>query len=182
MYKIIRNRQVVEDDWIVLRLQDGDTADQVAIPSGKVIVPLKVWQAQYAACRARNDIGVWLASDEHPEVLKDDLAAIPVVAVDFPKFSDGRGYSIAYNLRARLGYQGEVRAIGDVLRDQLFYMQRVGFDAFATRPDRDIHDALKGLTDFSEVYQTSWDQKSPLFRRAVRDHAPAPEQGAKVAQ
>jgi uncharacterized protein (DUF934 family) len=96
-----------------------------------------------------------------------------VVAVDFPKFADGRGYSIAYNLRARLGYTGELRAIGDVLRDQLFYMQRVGFDAFAVRADKNIHDALKGLTDFSETYQSSWDQKNPLFRRAKRSGVPA---------
>jgi uncharacterized protein (DUF934 family) len=89
--------------------------------------------------------------------------------VDFPKFTDGRGYSIAYNLRARLGYTGELRAIGDVLRDQLFYMQRVGFDAFAVRADKNIHDAVKGLTDFSEKYQASWDEKNPLFRRVKRD-------------
>ncbi len=92
-----------------------------------------------------------------------------MVAVDFPKFTDGRGYSIAYNLRMRLAYTGELRAIGDVLRDQLFAMQRVGFDAYACRQDRSIEDALKGLTVFSEVYQSSVDQKIPLFRRHERD-------------
>ncbi|MCG7756373.1 MAG: DUF934 domain-containing protein, partial [Nitrosomonas sp.] len=71
-------------------------------------------------------------------------------------------------LRARLGYSGELRAIGDVLRDQLFYLQRVGFDAFAPRPDRKIEEVIKGLSDFSEVYQTSFDQKLPLFRRVQR--------------
>src|ERR1700678_4368322 len=141
--EIIKNRQVVQDDWQVLKLQEGETAESVSVPAGKIIVPLKVWQAQ-AVLRTRGDIGVWLASDERPEALKDDVAGLPVIAVDFPKFADGRGYSIAYNLRARLDYRGELRAIGDVLRDQLFYMQRVGFDAFATRPDRNIHDALKG--------------------------------------
>ena len=170
--EIIKNRQVVQDEWQVLKLQEDETAESVAVPEGKTIVPLKVWQAQ-AALRTRGDIGVWLASDERPEALKDDVASLPVIAVDFPKFADGRGYSIAYNLRARLDYRGELRAIGDVLRDQLFYMQRVGFDAFATRPDRNIHDALKGLSDFSEVYQISWDQKSPLFRRHVRTRAQA---------
>ena len=100
--------------------------------------------------------------------MKEDIKKFTVIAVDFPKFSDGRGYSIAFNLRARLGYTGELRAIGDVLRDQLFYMQRVGFDAFAPRPDRKIEDALKGLSDFSEVYQTSFDPKLPLFRRVQR--------------
>jgi uncharacterized protein (DUF934 family) len=173
MREIIKDKQVVQDDWTILHLQEGESADSVIIPARKFIVPLAVWQAQRAELGARNDIGVWLASDERPETLKGDLHAIPVIAVDFPKFADGRGYSIAYNLRARLGFTGELRAIGDVLRDQLFYMQRVGFNAFATRADRNIHDALKGLTDFSDSYQTSWDQKNPLFRRVVRDHASA---------
>ena len=168
MRNIIKNKAVVSDDWTVLRLTENDTPDTVAIPAGKVIVPLKVWQQQRVALEGRADLGVWVGSSERPEELKGDLSHFKVVAVDFPKFADGRGYSIAYNLRARLGYTGELRAIGDVLRDQLFYMQRVGFDAFAVREDKNIHDALKGLTDFSEVYQASWDQKSPLFRRVQR--------------
>ncbi len=166
---IIKDKVVISDDWTVLRLNEGETAEGVAVPEGRIIVPLKVWQAQRATLQGRQELGVWFASDERPEALKDDLAPFKVIAVDFPKFADGRGYSIAYNLRARLGYTGELRAIGDVLRDQLFYMQRVGFNAFAVRADKDIHDALKGLTDFSEKYQTSWDEKNPLFRRAKRE-------------
>lgn len=172
--EIIKGRAVVADDWTVLRLEPedssgGQTPDNVVVPEGKVIVPLAVWQAQRESLAARPQIGVWIASDQRPEVLKGEVDKFAVIAVDFPKFTDGRGYSIAYNLRMRLGYTGELRAIGDVLRDQLFQMQRTGFDAFATRQDRNIHDALKGLTDFSEVYQTSVDQKSPLFRRVERD-------------
>lgn len=173
MRNIIKNKAVVPDDWTILRLGEEDTPETVALPEGKVIVPLKVWQAQRAALEGRAELGVWIGSSERPEQLKDELSRFKVVAVDFPKFADGRGYSIAYNLRARLGYTGELRAVGDVLRDQLFYMQRVGFDAFAVREDKNIHDALKGLTDFSDVYQTSWDQKSPLFRRVQRSGAPA---------
>jgi len=168
MRDIIKDRRIVADDWQVLKLAEGETAESVAIPEGRVIVPLAVWQARRDALKARGDVAVWLASDERPEALKDDVASLALIAVDFPKFADGRGYSIAYNLRARLGFTGELRAIGDVLRDQLFYMQRVGFNAFATRPDRSIEDALKGLTDFSEAYQASWDQKMPLFRRVDR--------------
>ncbi|MDQ9170323.1 DUF934 domain-containing protein [Oxalobacteraceae bacterium R-40] len=168
MREIIKDKAVITDDWTVLKLAEGETPENFNVPAGKVIVPLKVWLAQRPALQDRSDIGVWIASDERPEDLKGDVEKLPVIAVDFPKFADGRGYSIAYNLRARLGYTGELRAIGDVLRDQLFYMQRVGFNSFATRPDRNIHDALKGLTDFSEPYQTSWDQKMPLFRRAER--------------
>lgn len=166
---IIKNKAVVSDDWTVLRLSENETPESVTVPAGKIIVPLKVWQAQRANLQGRAELGVWLASNERPEELKGEVDKFNVIAVDFPKFADGRGYSIAYNLRARLGYVGELRAIGDVLRDQLFYMQRVGFDAFAPRPDKNIHDALKGLTDFSETYQISLDQKLPLFRRVKRD-------------
>jgi uncharacterized protein (DUF934 family) len=166
---IIKNNAVVSDDWTILRLSENETPESVIVPDGKIIVPLKVWQAQRAKLQNRIELGVWLASNERPEELKGEMEKFAVIAVDFPKFADGRGYSIAYNLRARLGYVGELRAIGDVLRDQMFYMQRVGFDAFAPRPDKNIHDALKGLTDFSETYQTSLDQKLPLFRRVKRD-------------
>lgn len=165
---IIRDRTIVEDDWQVLRLRDQETPETTMVPDGKIIVPFKVWLAQRATLLLRNDIGVWFASDERPEDLAEDVHRFTVIAVDFPKFSDGRSYSIAYNLRARLEYSGELRAIGDVLRDQLFYLRRVGFDVLEPRPDRKIDDALKGLDDFSEVYQISFDQKQPLFRRVVR--------------
>jgi uncharacterized protein (DUF934 family) len=173
MLNIIKDKTVVgEDDWTLLRLnQDGaenETPEAVIVPAGKVIVPLAVWHAQRAILQTRSDIGVWIASDERPEALKDDIARLPLIAVDFPKFGDGRGYSIGYNLRMRHDYRGELRAIGDVLRDQLFYMQRVGFNSFAVRADRDVNDALKGLSDFSESYQLSWDKKNPLFRRVDR--------------
>lgn len=166
--KIIKDNAIIDDDWQVLRLNDDETAQAVTVPDGKIIVPLPVWLAQRDALQQRDTIGVWFASDERPEDLAEDVQTFPVIAVDFPRFADGRGYSIAFNLRARLGFKGELRAIGDVLRDQLFYMRRVGFDAFQPRPDRNINDALKGLADFSEVYQTSFDQQQPLFRRAAR--------------
>jgi uncharacterized protein (DUF934 family) len=176
MLNVIKDRVVVgEDDWNLLRLAEGETADTVTVPAGKAIVPLAVWQAQKSALQSRRDVGVWLASDERPEALKEDAAGLPIIAVDFPKFADGRGYSIAFNLRARLNYAGELRAVGDVLRDQLFYMQRVGFNSFAVRADRDAHDAVKGLSDFSESYQHSWDQKNPLFRRVDRQAVAAPK-------
>ena len=173
MPDIIKNKTVVADDWTILRLAEGESADTVNVPPGRVVVPLTVWKAQRATLQQRSELGVWLASDERAEELKGELDRFQVVAVDFPKFADGRGYSIAYNLRARLGYTGQLRAIGDVLRDQLFYMQRVGFDAFAVRADKNIHDAVKGLTDFSEKYQTSWDEKNPLFRRVRRANTQA---------
>lgn len=165
---IIKNKTVVEDDWSVLRLTENDSPQTVEVAAGRVIVPLSVWLAQRDSLKNRAEIGVWLHSCEDPEALREDLACFTVIGVAFPKFADGRGYSIAHYVRERLGYKGELRAIGDVLRDQLFYMQRTGFDAFAVRADKDIHDALKGLSDFSEVYQASVDQPLPLFRRVQR--------------
>lgn len=168
--EIIKNAAVVANDWGVLRLDEGESPETVTVPAGKAIVPLSVWLAQRETLAARlPDVGVWLAGDEDPAALADVVDQLAVIGIDFPKFTDGRGYSIAFNLRTRLGYQGELRALGDVLRDQLFSMHRVGFDAYATRPDRSIHDALKGLSVFSETYQASWDQKSPLFRRHHRE-------------
>lgn len=165
---IIKDKTVMEDDRLVLRLVEGETAETVHVPAGNIIVPLKVWQAQRATLQTRAELGVWLASDERAEALQADLDKFAVIAVDFPKFADGRGYSIAYHLRARLGYQGELRAIGDVLRDQIFYMQRVGFDSFSPRADKDIYEVLKGLNDFTQTYQAAADEAQPLFRRVAR--------------
>jgi uncharacterized protein (DUF934 family) len=179
--QIIRQRAVVDDDWSVLRLDEGEIADSVVVPDGKIIVPLAVWQAQRETLAQRAAIAVWLAPDEEAGEIGGDLDRLALVAIDFPIFSDGRGYSTAFNLRRRLHYTGELRAIGDVLRDQLWALSRVGFDAFATRQDRSIHDALKGLTVFSESYQASVDQPAPLFRRVPRG-APAgnPGSGADI--
>ena len=173
--QVIKGRAVVDDDWSVLRLAEGELAETVDLPDGKLIVPLAVWLARRETLLQRAEsaeLGVWLAGDEQAAAIKDDLGRFGVIAVDFPKFSDGRGYSTAFNLRKRLHYTGELRAIGDVLRDQLWPLSRVGFDAFATRQDRSIHDALKGLTVFSETYQASVDQPVPLFRRALRGTPP----------
>jgi len=168
MHNLIKDGVVVgEDDWVLLRLPGDDTPASVSVPDGAVIVPLAVWQAQRSTLLARPRVGVWLASDERPQALQDDLDHLALIAVEFPVFTDGRGYSTAFTLRAHYHYRGELRAFGDVLRDQLFYMQRVGFNAFAVRADRDVFDALKGLADFSDSYQQSWD-KAPLFRRARR--------------
>jgi len=166
--RIIKGHAIAADDWRVLRLDEGQTAEQVELPEGKLIVPLAVWTTRQAELAPRADVGVWLAPDEPASALKNDLNRVKLIAVDFPKFTDGRGYSTAFNLRKRLAYTGELRAIGDVLRDQLFSMRRVGFDAYAVRADRSVDDALKSLTDFTETYQASVDQPLPLFRRAER--------------
>ena len=165
MSEIIVRDTVVVDDWQILR---PGADDALSLPPGRLIVPLRLWLAEAQALNARGNIGVWLTGDEDPAALVPWLASLSMVAVDFPKFTDGRGYSIAYLLRSRFGYTGQLRAIGDVLPDQLFYMKRVGFDAFAVRADKDIRKALRSLQPFTDAYQGSWDNAAPAFRRHQR--------------
>ena len=129
-------------------------------------MPLAVWLARKDEIITRSKpIGVWLDGNEGPEAIAGDLEHFALIAVNFPKFTDGRGFSIARLLRERYAYRGEIRAIGDVLRDQLYFMKRCGFDSYAVREDKDIEKALAGLRAFSESYQAAVDQPQPLFRR-----------------
>ncbi|GAB3461268.1 DUF934 domain-containing protein [Azotobacter salinestris] len=162
MQRIIKNGQVIDETWHLL---DKDATLDGLSNSDDLIVPLALWREHAHALKVRDGgLGVWLDSDEEVEEIADELGNFKVIALNFPSFTDGRHYSSARLLRERYGYQGEIRAIGDVLRDQLFFMQRCGFDAFAIRADRDPHDALQSLQDFSVCYQGAVDQ-TPLFRR-----------------
>ena len=172
MSRIIRNGEVVDDIWSVLTLAEGETPESVVVPEGHTLVPLAVWQVQRVALIERPaPRGVWLDSHEKPEDLAEDLAHLAVVGVRFPKFADGRVYTIGRLLRERFGFSGELRAIGDVLHDQLHYLRRCGFNAFALRADKDPYEALAGLRVFSESYQVAVDQPQPLFRRRERSTA-----------
>ncbi|WP_137936211.1 DUF934 domain-containing protein [Chitinivorax sp. B] len=165
MPKLIKQLTIVDDRFTLLR--PADDGSLPAIPAaGDIIVPLTCWQSERDQLTSRKDlIGVWLAPDDDPSEIVADLSHFAVVAVDFPAFTDGRGYSTARLLRERYGYQGELRAVGDVFKDTLFYLARCGFDAFAVRQDKDIVEALKGLSDFTDAYQVSATQSIPLFRR-----------------
>jgi uncharacterized protein (DUF934 family) len=164
MPDIILNHQVIADDWQIER--NADLADVAAIPAGQVLIPLPVWNRVQASLGNReNQLGLWLASTELPDAIQGDITRIPVIAVEFPLFADGRGFSIGYLLRSRYGYAGQLRAIGAPIRDQLTYLKRCGFNAFQLAPHYDLQDALKSLSDFQESYQASFDQPIPLFRR-----------------
>ena len=151
-----RNARVEQDDW-----------DVDALPS---LAQWKERRLETVAEGAR--VGVRLDPADDPAELQPDLDRLQLVAIQFPKFTDGRGYSSAALLRTRYGYRGELRAIGDVGRDQLFYLKRCGFDAFALAPHRDPHAALASLEDFSLRYQGSVDDPVPLYRK--RAGVPAP--------
>ena len=163
MQRIIKNEQIIDETWHLLTKEE--TLDGLS-NCDDVIVPLHLWIDHAHALKARDGgLGIWLDSNEQVEEIADDLEHFQVIALNFPKFTDGRHYSSARLLRERYGYKGEIRAIGDVLRDQLFYMRRCGFDAFAIRADRDPEDALQSLKDFSVRYQAAVDERLPLFRR-----------------
>lgn len=172
MTLIIKNRAVVEDDWTVIASDEaGGFPLPEALPSGKVILPLSYWKTSrdvLLATRDKATLGVWLAPNDEPEDIVDDFDAVTLLAVQFPVFRDGRGISIARLLRERYHWKGEIRAIGDVLRDQIGYMSRCGIDAFAVRADKDIHDALKAFDELPTHYQGAVDDPRPLFRRVDR--------------
>jgi uncharacterized protein (DUF934 family) len=110
---------------------------------------------------------VVLEPTDDPGALAGRLRDLTLIAVNFPKYGDGRGYSIARLLRERYGYRGELRAIGVVARDHLQSMAQCGFDSFQLRDGEDAVEALQGLDDFSEAYQANAAQRVPLFRRRV---------------
>ena len=119
----------------------------------------------------REGVGVWLAPDSEPGQVAEFTGAVGVIAVDFPAFKDGRGFSTATLLRTRYGFRGDLRAIGDVLIDQLFYLRRVGFTSFALRADQHPETAVAALRTFTDVYQSSVDQPLPYFRRRAASGA-----------
>ena len=162
MATIIKNRNVVSDNWHLLK---ADAGSSEISPAGDVIVPLAVWLERRSALLARNGkTGVWLEGAEDPAAIAGDLASLGVIAIYFKHFTDGRGYSIARLLRERYGWRGELRAIGDVLRDNVHYLSRCGFDSFALRADQNPAAALTAFNDFTNAYQSAVD-KAPLFRR-----------------
>jgi uncharacterized protein (DUF934 family) len=163
--------RVVEDDpWQWLREPDQTR------PVGPLILPLAAWLARQDAAtlagRRFSLDGLCLTPDDEVERIAAYLPVLPLIAIEFPSFRDGRGYSQAYLLRTRLGWSGELRALGDVLRDQLSHMRQCGFDAFAVREDKSAADALKGLAGMSVLYGRSAIEPRPLFRRRSAAEAP----------
>lgn len=156
---LIKDRQIIDDAWTLVRDAEAGA------PAGPAILPLALWKTLRDG-RTAADTGVWLAPADDPAELAGAVAELPVIAVDFPQFADGRGYSIGRLLRERYGFAGELRAIGDVLRDQLYPLEQVGFNAFSLREDRDPAKDIAGLHDFSLGYQQTFLRQQPLFRHA----------------
>ncbi|WP_417514835.1 DUF934 domain-containing protein [Marinobacter sp.] len=161
---ILQDGTTRQNQWIVVPRPGGGEA--LNIPDNqRALIPAERWVQSRESFVGRDDIGVWFDSHDEPEILADYVDELPLIAVNFPKFSDGRGYSIGRLLRERFGYKNELRAIGDVLLDQLQFMKRCGFDTYELRPDKDIRKAARSLNFFSQGYQAATDTDLPLFRR-----------------
>lgn len=157
MAKIVRDGQVVEDEWRLVEEEvDGDVAPMT-------IISLTSWLA-YRELDVDLPIGVWLQSDEAAEELANYVSRLQVIALHFPQFTDGRHFTTAHLLRTRYKYEGEIRAFGDVRRDQVEQMHRCGFNAYAPGEEQTAEGLLAGLSLFSHGYQTSSDRPDPLYR------------------
>lgn len=166
MPKLVKDGAIVENDWTLMAKPEGEPAE-ASVPEGKVIVPLKVWQAQKDTLKSRDSLGVWLDTDETADELGEEAREFPLVAVNFPAFADGRAFTTARMMRERYGFEGELRAVGYFLAEQANYLHRCGVNALDFGEDRQQHleAAVEALNDFTEYYQSSVDQPLPLFRR-----------------
>jgi len=166
MPTLIDRAGTVEDRWSPLGAEVvGASGAAAAGPESHLILSLEQWTYHGEALLASGaKVGIRLEPSEGPETIAPLLDRISLVAVNFPSFTDGRGYSIARLLRQRYGWTGELRAVGDILRDQMFYLSRCGFDTFELKDGETVPEALAAFGDFTEAYQEAVD-RGPLFRR-----------------
>lgn len=164
MPKIIKNRAIIEDQWVTLlnpEEQLSSTKDDA-----NIIVELAYWLSNKATLTLRSgQTGILITGADEPETFHEELEQIDLIAIHFAKFGDGRGYSIARLLRERYHFQQEIRAVGDVLRDQLRFMERCGFDAYALRADRNMEEALESFACLTVDYQSDVLETRPIYAR-----------------
>ncbi|WP_430475839.1 DUF934 domain-containing protein [Thalassospira lucentensis] len=169
---IVKNDSVIEQEWITVEAEDD-------LPSSdeNLIVPLARFKQQREDLIGRNGgLGVQLNPGDAPEDLADDLDRLTIITVNFPAYTDGRGYSYGRVLRERMGFTGELRAIGDVLRDQILYMHRCGFDSYDFSIDGEtaLTKVRAALKEMLVYYQPTGDGRATVAslrerRRAALD-------------
>ena len=159
MQKIIKDREIVDDNW-----QHLD--DEAALVAGNITVSITRWQEQHETLsRHEGGLGIRLSGDDPLEEIVPDLGRFQLIVLLFPAFTDGRCYSYARLLRDRYQFKGEIRAQGDVLYDQLFYMSQCGINSFELANPNRLVQALAAFDDFSESYQATVLRPEPLYRR-----------------
>jgi len=156
---IIKDGAIIADE--VKHLADDEA------PAGNAFtVSLARWQAEKASLKATGAaIGVRLSGGDAVADIAADLPELALVVVEIPALADGRAFSHARLLRDRFGYTGEVRALGGFIRDQVYFLARVGVNAFEPVPETNLEALLPALTEFTVNYQAAADQKQPLYRR-----------------
>ncbi len=162
MSKIIKDGAIAADDWQLLA-KDAEIPTPESLGTNS-IVPMGYWLQNRDALLGLGQVGVWLDSDEEIEALAEDIKSLPLLAVNFQGFMDGRAFSTARLIRDRYKFDGELRAVGAFIRDQLTYLKRCGVNAFQTEAF-DLESALPSLNDFSESYQAACDEPKPLYLR-----------------
>jgi len=161
---LLKNGEVIEDSWAALTNSPAGESDSGQSPANDadLIVTLEQWQAADETLKKRNGrLGLRLRSDQSPAEIAQDLEHFDLVALEFPKFSDGRAYSYARLLRERHGFTGELRAVGNILRDQLFFMLRCGFDSFDIVGPDSAAVWREAITEIGVWYQPTADGRLP---------------------
>ena len=165
---LIKDGAVSDDEWA--DVSQDESADAV-VHDGPLIVSLDQWKQSRSLLVRRNPpLGIRLRSDQPPERIADDLERFDVVVLEFPKLQDGRAFSYARLLRERYGYKGEIRAVGDVFQDQIYFMQRCGFTSYVLPEGRSPEGAIGALKSYSVAYQPAADDtlaamQQRLFKR-----------------
>ena len=164
MTQIIVDKKIIQDDWTIV-------ADDSLLTDAKEVISFSRWNSaegtdkdSLIAKRDAGTLGIQMNAGDTADLLANECQKFALINVDFPKFADGRGYSTARLLRERYGFSGQLRSVGDVLFDQLFFMMRCGFNAMAMRDDQDLDLAIKGFETFSNPYQGDVNDTRPLFR------------------
>lgn len=165
----IVNQTIVDNNiHHVAETEDLSVSD---LPKGNISVPMNLWLDHKVELQARdNKVAVQIAADEFPEDFIAEYADIDTIVLPMVSHVDGRSYSHAYKLRTRLGFKGEIRAIGDVKYDQLDFLTRSGCNAFELPISENLETALKAFKEFSDVYQPSADGRGLIFARRRQTH------------
>ncbi|MGI9281118.1 MAG: DUF934 domain-containing protein [Endozoicomonas sp.] len=160
MARLLKNNEVFEEDFLILESETDSNGS-----SDILLIPAKNLEQHKELLDQEQQTGLFLDSDDEVEAYADALSRFDLITINFPKFMDGRGYSLCRLLRERYQYQGDIRAIGDVLTDQIFMMKRCGFSSYYLREDQKAEDAIKALDTFTLRYQGSTDDPEPLYRK-----------------
>jgi uncharacterized protein (DUF934 family) len=161
--RILRRRELIEDEWTLL---EETPAPGGQVTGGKRIVPLALWREQRSALLgAHAAVGVLVPNTADVEAIYPEVRDRPLIALQFPTFSDGRALSQAVLLKRRLGFEGELRAVGDVTRDLVFWLGRCGFDSIVPRHDQSLEACRQALDELTVAYQAAADDHTPVWVR-----------------